>query len=253
MKIPRRFLRIFAVVGLVPALTATNSFAQSAAAPPMVPSTPSGAPQQSPSGPSSKVVPTGLEANGGSFSGGVYRNSIFGFSLQIPPGWPVVPTSAAQPGNPEPGQSPLPEAHQVTRVLLLVTENAPLKKSYQRKSIQILAMRLSKPPGPDAAAGYLAYSQKTAKERGTPVEYLGDPAEVTINGRKLWKVAFNETTSGAILHAEQYVTIEEGTVLQFFLLSPDEAGVKELEPWIQSLRFEAAKARPTKRQAAKKK
>lgn len=52
------------------------------------------------------------------------------------------------------------------------------------------------------------------------------PAEVTINGRKLWKVAFNETISGAMRHAEKYVTIEEETMLQFFLIGPDEGEVE---------------------------
>jgi hypothetical protein len=79
---------VFLAVGcLLSALTATDGFAQPNAAPlPMIPSPPAAS-----AGPSSKFVPTGLEANGGSISSGVYSNSIFRFSLQIPPGWAVVP------------------------------------------------------------------------------------------------------------------------------------------------------------------
>jgi len=167
----------------------------------------------------------------------VYRNSIFGFSLQIPPGWAVVPVGDASSVKPEPEQSPLPKVHRSSRTLLIVAENAPLKKSYQRRSIQVTATRLRLKPGPTSAEGFLIYSEKTAKERGMPVEYLGDPKEVTINGRKLWKVALHENTSGALQRAEQYVITEKEALLQFFLVSPDDAGLKELQPSIQSLRF----------------
>ncbi len=68
---------------------------------------------------------------------------------------------------------------------------------------------------------------------------MGDTKQVTINGRALWEIGFNDKTSGALQHANQYVGLEKDVLLQFFLVSPDEAGLKDLQPYIQSLRFKA--------------
>jgi hypothetical protein len=84
------------------------------------------------------------------------------------------------------------------------------------------------------------------------VEYLGDPQEVTVNGQTLWKLASNEPSNGVMQHVEQYVTTRESILLQFFLVSPDEAGLKQLEPSIQSLEFKAMAPRTATKGAGKK-
>ncbi len=197
------------------------------------------APGEPPNSPASKLRPTGLEANGGSITAGVYTNSIYGFSLQVPPGWVVAPTTDSQPIKPANGQSLSTTTRQTNRVLLLLTENAPFKKSYLRRSIQVTATRLIAKPLPASGEEFLVYSQKTAKERSMPVEYIGDPKEVNIKGRALWEIGFNDKTSGVLQHANQYVALEKDVLLQFFLVSPDEAGLKDLQPYIQSLHFKA--------------
>lgn len=211
--------------------------------------------QQSPSAPqadpSSKLRPTGLDATGGSIADGVYTNSAFGFSLQIPPGWVVVPSDAPV-IKPAKGQTSANTTGQTLRVLLVVTENAPLKKSYQRRSVQVTATRLAVQTGPATASDYLAYSRKTAKDQGMAVEYMGDPKEVTIHGRKLSEISLNSNTSGGLQHVEQYVTVEKDALLQFLLVSPDETGLKDLQPYIQSLRFKAS-AKPGAKSMGKKK
>jgi hypothetical protein len=140
----------------------------------------------------------------------------------------------------------------MSRPLLIVTENAPLKKSNQRKNIQIIATRLRATAGPTAARDSLAFTQKTVKEKGMDVEFLGDPQEVTINGQKLWKLASNEPSNGVVQHVEQYVTDRESILLQFLLVSPDEAGLKQLEPSIQSLEFKAMAPKAATKEPVKK-
>ena len=54
----------------------------------------------------------------------------------------------------------------------------------------------------------------------------------------LWHIGFNDKTSGALQHANQYVALEKDVLLQFFLGSPDEAGLKDFQPYIQSLHFQ---------------
>ena len=202
--------------------------------------------------PSSRMTPTGLQASGGSIANDVYTNSVYGFSMKIPPGWVVVPSREP---NVATQDAALLKAAQITRPLLVITENAALKKSYQRRNIQIIATRMRGPASPTSAQDYLAYSQKTAKEKGMDVQYLGNPQEVTVNGQSLWKLVSDEPSNGVVQHVEQYVTTREAVLLQFFLVSPDEGGLKQLEPYIQSLQLKpmATKAgakRPTKKTQA---
>jgi hypothetical protein len=212
---------------------------------------PPAAPGRSPAtGQPSKMVATGLSENGGSIVNSVYTNSIYGFSLKTPPGWAVVPSQ--DPNFLKSGDPALLKSALISHTLLVMTENAPLRRAYQRKSIQILASRLMGQPGPTAAPDYLTYSQKTAKEKGMAVEYLGSPEEVTIHGQKLWRVASNETAEGGtVQHVEQYVITRGATLLQFFLVSPDEPGLKDLEPSIQSLEFKALPPSPSSAVPAK--
>jgi hypothetical protein len=207
------------------------------------------APGAAPGMPSSRMTPTGLSATGGAIANDVYSNSIYGFSIKIPPGWVVLPSREP---NVATADAALLKAAQISRPLLVITENAPLKKSNQRKNIQIIATRLRASAGPNAAQDYLAFSQKTAKEKGMEVEYLGDPQEVTVNGQTLWKLASNEPSNGVMQHVEQYVTTRESILLQFFLVSPDEAGLKQLEPSIQSLQFKEMAPTPATKGTAKK-
>lgn len=200
--------------------------------------------------PSSRMTPTGLQASGGSIANDVYSNSIYGFSIKIPPGWVVMPTSEPKVATQD---AALLKAAQLSHPLLVITENAPLKKSNQRKQIQIIATRLRAPSSPTEAKDYLAYSEKTVKEKGMEVEYLGDPQEVTVNGQSLWKLASNEPSDGVVQHLEQYVMTRESILLQFFLVSPDEAGLKALEPSIQSLEFKSMPRTATKQPAKKTK
>jgi hypothetical protein len=193
------------------------------------------------------MAPTGLAANGGSIENGKYINSIYGFSLKTSPGWVVMPSKDAIPLNSDSVDPAIMRAAQLIHPLLIMTENAPLKKSYERKSLQILATRMPREAGLTSAQDYLAYSEKTAKEKGMAVEYVGHPEEVTINGQKLWKIESNETVSGAVQHVEQYVIFRGISLIQFFIVSPDEAGLKEMEPSIQSLEF-----KPLPQQAAPK-
>ena len=129
------------------------------------------------------------------------------------------------------------KATQTNHVLLVMTENAPMKKSVERKSVQVVATRLLNKPMPNEGEQYLNYSKRTAAERKMPVEYTGVPKEVTINGEKFWTVRLNQTMEGGVQHVEQYVAMQGSVLLQFMLVSPDEKGLKGLEPSIQSIQF----------------
>lgn len=205
-------------------------------------------------GDASKMAPTGLAANGGSLANDVYTNSTYGFSLKVPPGWVVVPSKNPVAPSVNSREAELMQAAQVNRVLLVMTENAPMKKSAQRKSIQIVATRLLKKPVPNEGQEYLMYSKRTALERKMAVDYLGDPTEATIHGNKFWTIGLNQSMEGAVQHVEQYVTTEGPVLLQFLIVSPDEKGLKDLESSIQSIEMKPVteKPAPTKPAGRKK-
>jgi len=204
-----------------------------------------------PGDPRNRVMATGMAANGGSILNGVYSNSIYGFSMQILPGWAVLPTQTARIAGSEGADAKRPEVEkELKQVILIMSENAPLRKSVERKQVQILAMKLLTMPGPTAAEGYLTYSQRIAKEKGLPVEYKGPPEKRTIHQQPFSMIQLEETTDGTRQYISQYVTTRGQALLQFLLISPDEDGLKTLEPLIHSVQFTAAK--PAKKPAAKK-
>ena len=180
------------------------------------------------------MIPTGLSASGGAIANDVYTNSIYDFSLKVPPGWVVVPPKMGAEVKLQAEHPELAQYSENNRMLLLMTENQPLKKPYQRRSIQISATRMVN-PGSQSAQAYLQYSQKTAKEKGMAVEYLNEPQEVTINGQKLWWNKMKLNTAGGPQVADQYAVMQGAFLLQFFLVSPNEEGLKTLQPSIETL------------------
>lgn len=199
------------------------------------------------------MAPTGLAVNGGAIAKDVYTNTTYGFSMKLPPGWVVVPSKNPVASSASAREEALMKAAQVNHVLLVLTENAPMKKSTQRKSVQIVATRLQKKPSPNEGQEYLVYSKRTALEKKMPVEYTGDPTEVTIKGNKFWTIGLTQTTGQDVQHVEQYVAMQGSVLLQFLIVSPDEKGLKDMQPSIQSIDMKPVKEKPRPARAPRKK
>lgn len=247
-----RFLLIATLGCLLMVGAEGRAAAQENAIPPLIRRPEPGAPGQPTTGPPRKLPPTGLAETGGSIANGVYTNSIYGFTMNIPPGWAVVPPPETTPVTQDSAKAPIPGTSQTIRMILIVTENAPFKKNYERKSIQISVLQLGAPAGPNTARDYVAFAERSAQEKGLNVKYLGSPEAVTINGKPLWKAKSDETINGTVQHIEQYVATEGRTLLQFMLVSPQVEGLKSMQPSIRSLHFKsdaqkvATKKAPTK-------
>jgi hypothetical protein len=190
-----------------------------------------------------------MAASGGSLANGIYSNSTYRFSLQVPPGWAVVPPTAESAKTAAPRTT---ASHQSNRVLLVMTENAPFRKSTERKALQIIATRLATVPGPTAAEGFITYSERTAKEQGMAVKYEHSPERLTIHDQPFSKATLLQTTDGADQHIEQYVTTAGKSLLQFILISPTAEGLKDLQPTIQSLQFRPGEAARSSKRTKKK-
>lgn len=237
-----------AVGCLLMAFADGHATAQDNTIPPLIRRPESGSPGQPTPGTFNKLAATGLAENGGSIANGVYTNSIYGFSLNIPPGWVVVPPPQPAPVTQDQGKDSSPGTTQTIRMILVTMENTPFKKNYERKSIQISVLQLGAPAGPHTARDYIVFAERSALEKGLKVKYLGSPEALTINGKQLWKTKSNETINGTVQHIEQYVASEGRTLVQFMLVSPEVEGLKSMQPSIQSLRFKDA----TTNAAAKK-
>lgn len=201
----------------------------------------------------SKMAPTGLAANGGSISNDVYTNTTYGFTMKLPPGWVVVPSKDPVAPSASAKEAALLQAAQTNHLLLNLTENEPMKKSSQRKTIQIIATRLLQKTNPNEGQLYLVYSKRTALEKKMPVEYVGDPTEVTIHGNKFWTIGLNQTTGEDVQHIKQFVATQGSVLLQFMFVSPDEKGLKDMESSIQSIDLKPATKKPTPARVTKKK
>ena len=229
-------LIVHAITGLLLISLSAITAAQALSGPQTQPAQagPPTGPGQTP--PDRRLPPTGIAANGGSLAHDLYTNTIYGFSLKTPPGWVVIPLPGAGDTSSQ-GQSAGPElakGAQPNRILLLMSENARMKRPFERKSIQILATRTETKTAED----FLLSSQKTVKEKQMAVEYLNAPREVTINKQKLWWNKMKMNTAGGPQVANQYVVMQGPILLQFFLVSPDEAGLKSLQPTIESLNIQ---------------
>jgi hypothetical protein len=62
----------------------------------------------------------------------------------------------------------------------------------------------------------------------------------------------NETADAVVQDVEQYVMTRGTSLLQFFIVSPDAAGLKEFESTIQSLEFKALPQEASPRRTSKK-
>jgi hypothetical protein len=243
----RRLSTLLLLAGSVAAISQAQQTPAPAGPPRPAPAIPPG------SDAASKIAPTGLAANGGSIANDVYTNTTYAFTMELPPGWVVVPSKDPVATSKNPKEEALMQAAQTNHVLLVTTENAPMKKHTQRKSIQIIATRLLQRPHPNEGQQYLVYSKRTALEKKMPFEYLGDPTVVTIHGSKFWTIGLNQTTGEDVQHIKQYVATQGSVLLQFMFVSPDEKGLKDLQPSMRSIDLNPAAKKPTRAPATKKK
>lgn len=122
---------------------------------------------------------------------------------------------------------------------LVVVENDPKKEGFDRRGFELLASDVSGETNPNEEA-FLKAAAQLVREKKLPVEYLGPPEKVLIDGRTLWKAKLKETTNGHVQYARQYVAILKKCAVQFLLVGPEDGNLEELEPVIQSLHFSSS-------------
>jgi hypothetical protein len=191
-----------------------------------------------------------VRSDGSTITGNHYWNPYFGFSIELPKGWTIGPqqeVEAMQQKNMESLTKDAPElkaeaarVRVVSAPPLVVVENDPKKEGFDRRGFELLASDTSGEAGPLSGEAFLKATAQLIREKRLPVEYLGLPEKVLVDGRTLWKAKLKETTNGHVQYVRQYVAILKKCVVQYLLVGPDDAGLEELEPVIQSLRFSSS-------------
>jgi len=66
---------------------------------------------------------------------------------------------------------------------------------------------------------------------------LGAPEQIMMGGRSFWKGNFAVQTTTGTRYGSQFVTMDKGYLLMFFLGSPDLPGLRDIEKSLESIRF----------------
>lgn len=170
--------------------------------------------------------------------------------MELPKGWIIPPQQQVEDmqekniENLTKGDPELQEAAARSRITstppLVVIENNPGKEGFDRRGFELIASDLSRESGTLSGEFYLKVIAQVARDKKLPVEYLGTPEKVTINGKVLWKAKLKETSGGHVQYVRQYVAILKKCAVQYMLIGPDDASLEELEPVIQSLHFSSS-------------
>lgn len=175
----------------------------------------------------------------------IYTNRFFGFSFQFPENWSVLSADDARAaaklggGLISGGDATLEDAQRAGAAhaypLLFVTP--PRGQGISSRSIQIQALDSQITPEIASAKDFLESSAKLYRRLHTPLQPVGSAIEVSIDGRKLWRLDLIMQVDNSAHYLSEIVTIQNGFLLLFALSSPDQSGLDELLQCMNSLHF----------------
>jgi Flp pilus assembly protein TadD len=189
----------------------------------------------------------GEQPDDGSIEGNTYTNRFFQFSIRFPENWTVMGSEAqreiAKLGGEivAGGDQTLRDAAQAGAAhayeLLFVTAGKSGDQNYSTRSIQISALDSAVSPEITSGEAFLKSSARLLQKLHGPLQATGLPVEMSVGGRKLWRMDVTTQINDSINRGSEIVTIEKGYLLLFVLSSPDQEGLEEVLQIINSLRF----------------
>ena len=182
----------------------------------------------------------------GSVSENVYTNKFFGFTYEFPKGWVPLSSEAARAvmeiggtliTTGDPTEADARKAlERKGHSLLYVVENRAGNQLISMKSVLVNALDLGTVPGLTPESFLKAVGQRF-KQTGVPMELNEPPEQTMMGGRSFWKGTFAVQTTTGTRYASQFVTMDKGYLLMFFLGSPDLPGLRDIEKSLKSVRF----------------
>ncbi len=200
------------------------------------------APQDSSSSQSEKARPRATRSlrsseaslDAGSVSAGVYRNSTFGFSYGIPPGW-VLRTDEMNVRDDDPSGTNNTAANNVkgSRVLLAAFSRPPLAKAEDvNSSILIAAESAASYPGLTDAVQYFGPITEVAKAQRFAIDE--DPYGFVVGTKSLVRGDFQKNVGTRVMRQSTLVMLARGYVVSLTFIGGTEDEVEQL---IDGLRF----------------
>jgi len=120
--------------------------------------------------------------------------------------------------------------------LLYVVESRVGNQPISMKSVMVNALDLGTVPGLTHESFLKAVGQRF-KQTGVPMELKGAPEQIMMGGRSFWKGKLAVQTTTGTRCGSQFVTMDKGYLLMFFLGSPDLPGLRDIEKSLESIRF----------------
>ncbi|HEY1421853.1 MAG TPA: tetratricopeptide repeat protein [Candidatus Acidoferrum sp.] len=201
-------------------------------------------------------VKSGPKPEDGSVSGNIYSNKFFGFSYQFPKGWTVLGSDEARAaieiggtmiatGNAT-DEDIKKVAGRSGHALLFVRENGSVKELSAVKTAMILAVDVQGIPEITPRTYFASQAELLNHKTGVPMNFSGNPEEVSIGGRRFWKGSFGVQTPAGTRYGSQFVTADSGYLLVFSFSAfdgPELAAVHEMEETMKSVQFGSGRNR----------
>jgi tetratricopeptide (TPR) repeat protein len=189
---------------------------------------------------------SGPKLEDGNVSENVYTNKFFGFTYEFPKGWVLLSSEAARAAmeiggalisTGDPTEADVRRAaERKGHSLLYVVESRVGNQPISMKSVMVNALNLGTVPGLTPESFLKSVGQRF-KQTGVPMELNAAPEQIMIGGRSFWKGNFAIQTTAGIRYGSQFVTMDKGYLLMFFLGSPDLQGLRNMEKSLETIRF----------------
>jgi hypothetical protein len=179
---------------------------------------------------------------------GVYSNSFFGFSMDLPNGWPVAPgntmttiqqnehqaiAAKTRDLNFQPKlRAPRQDSHQ----LLLVSEKPWGTPAESNPSLIIAAEKALRRTGITTGQDYLVQVSRLLANSPLPYQPLGALAETRLGDRTFHRLDFTARLANKLSRQSYLATVDRGYSL-VFIISGGENDFNSLEAALKTIRF----------------
>jgi len=185
----------------------------------------------------------------GTFKPGSYTNSFFAFSIAFPRNWPESAQAVAEKSRRERTEA-LAAAHTNDHLrkqiaaenpshhLLVISEHPWGSPTPSNPSLIIAAEEVAGDRHIRSGKDYLVKVSRLLANSPLPYQPMGELREVQIGGVSLGRLDLTANFAGQSLRQTHLARVQHGYALTFILSASNEAELKRLETFLDSLRFE---------------
>jgi hypothetical protein len=195
-----------------------------------------------------RLAPEGLPTDG-TFTPGSYTNSFFAFSIAFPRNWSESAQAVAEKSRRERAEAPAIArtndlfrqqlaAENPSHHLLVISEHPWGSAAPSNPSLIIAAEEIADDPRIRSGKDYLVKVSRLLANSPLPYQPVGELREVRMGGVSLGRLDLTANIAGHSLHQTHLAQVQHGYALTFILSASNEAELKRLETFLDSLKFE---------------